>query len=95
VFPKTIIQTTSGLLQHTFLSILSIKCRNWFYWADRAERAERAESKESPAFMHILGYVAKNQQLEKFGVGRIPPSPPAFLHSKRFNRASFFMLTVS
>jgi hypothetical protein len=36
-----------------FLSILSIKCGNWFYWADRAERADRAESKESPVFMHI------------------------------------------
>jgi hypothetical protein len=36
-----------------FLSILSIKCRNWFYWADRAERADRAESKESPVFMRI------------------------------------------
>jgi hypothetical protein len=36
-----------------FLSILSIKCRNWFYWADRAERADRAESKESPVFMLI------------------------------------------
>jgi len=31
----------------TFLSILSIKCGNWFYWADRAE------SKESPLFMRI------------------------------------------
>jgi hypothetical protein len=40
-----------------FLSILSIKRRNWFYWADRAERADRAESKESPVFMRILGYV--------------------------------------
>jgi len=37
----------------SFLSILSIKCRNWFYWADRAEAAERAESKESPVFMQI------------------------------------------
>jgi hypothetical protein len=36
-----------------FLSILSIKCGNWFYWADRAETAERAESKESPVFMRI------------------------------------------
>jgi hypothetical protein len=36
-----------------FLSILSIKCGNWFYWADWAERAERAESKESPVFMRI------------------------------------------
>jgi hypothetical protein len=24
-----------------FLSILSIKCGNWFYWADRAETAEK------------------------------------------------------
>jgi hypothetical protein len=38
---------------HTFLSILSIKCRNWFYWADRAERADRAEIKESHVFMRI------------------------------------------
>jgi hypothetical protein len=37
----------------SFLSILSIKCGNWFYWADRAETAERAESKESPVFMRI------------------------------------------
>jgi hypothetical protein len=37
-----------GKQQHSFLSILSIKCGNWFYWADRAERAERAESKECP-----------------------------------------------
>jgi hypothetical protein len=36
-----------------FLSILSIECRNRFYWADRAETAERAESKESPVFMRI------------------------------------------
>jgi len=36
-----------------FLSILSIKCRNWFYWADRADRADRAEIKESPVFMRI------------------------------------------
>jgi hypothetical protein len=36
-----------------FLSILSIKCRNWFYWADRAETAERAEIKEFPLFMRI------------------------------------------
>jgi hypothetical protein len=36
-----------------FLSILSIKRGNWFYWADRAERADRAESKESPVFMRI------------------------------------------
>jgi hypothetical protein len=36
-----------------FLSILSIKCGNWFYWADRAETADTAESKESPAFMRI------------------------------------------
>jgi hypothetical protein len=41
-----------------FLSILSIKCRNWFYWA---ERAERAESKEWPVFMRIWAYVAGNQ----------------------------------
>jgi hypothetical protein len=39
--------------KRNFLSILSIKCGNWFYWADRAERAERAESKESPEFMRI------------------------------------------
>jgi hypothetical protein len=44
------------LAQKSFLSILSIKCRNWFYWADWAERAERAEIKESPVFMRILGY---------------------------------------
>jgi hypothetical protein len=37
----------------SFLSILSIKCGNWFYWADRAETAERAESKELPVFMPI------------------------------------------
>jgi hypothetical protein len=39
--------------QHSFLSILSIKCRNRFYWVDRAERADGAESKESPVFMGI------------------------------------------
>jgi len=33
-----------------FLSILSIKCRNWFYWADTADRAEITESS---VFMHI------------------------------------------
>jgi hypothetical protein len=38
---------------HPFLSILSIKRGNWFYWADRAETADRAESKESPVFMRI------------------------------------------
>jgi hypothetical protein len=38
------------LLAKGFLSILSIKCGNWFYWVDRAERAE---SKESPEFMRI------------------------------------------
>jgi hypothetical protein len=42
-----------------FLSILSIKCGNWFYWADRAEAAERAETKESPVFMPILGYAPR------------------------------------
>ncbi|HEV2962305.1 MAG TPA: hypothetical protein VG649_10810 [Candidatus Angelobacter sp.] len=26
-----------------FLSILSIKRRNWFYWVDRADSADRAE----------------------------------------------------
>ena len=31
----------------TLSGFLSIKCRNWFYWADRAE------SKESPVFMRI------------------------------------------
>jgi len=36
-----------------FLSILSIKCGNWFYWAERAEAAERAEIKEFPVFMRI------------------------------------------
>jgi hypothetical protein len=36
-----------------FLSILSIKRGNCFYWADRAETAERAEIKESPVFMRI------------------------------------------
>jgi hypothetical protein len=36
-----------------FLSILSIKRGNWFYWADRAERADRAESKEFPVFMRV------------------------------------------
>jgi hypothetical protein len=45
----------------SLLSILSIKCGNWFYWADRAERADRAESKESPVFMRILAYVVENQ----------------------------------
>jgi hypothetical protein len=40
-----------------FLSILSIKCRNWFYWADRAETAERAEIKETPLFIRIWSYV--------------------------------------
>ena len=46
------------LLFKTLLSILSIKCRNWFYWADRAERADRAESKEFPLFTVIWAYVA-------------------------------------
>jgi hypothetical protein len=41
------------MLYFYFLSILSIKCGNWFYWADRAERADRAESKESSVFMRI------------------------------------------
>jgi len=59
-----------------FLSILSIKRGNWFYWADRAERADRAEIKESPVFMHIRAYVAESQQLAEFRVGRIPLSPP-------------------
>jgi hypothetical protein len=36
-----------------FLSILSIKRRNWFYWADRAERADKAEIKEFPVSMRI------------------------------------------
>ena len=36
-----------------FLSILSIKCGNWFYWADRAETADRAEIKEIPVFVRI------------------------------------------
>jgi hypothetical protein len=36
-----------------FLSILSIKCGNWFYWVDGAERADRAEIKECPVFMRI------------------------------------------
>jgi hypothetical protein len=36
-----------------FLSILSVKRGNWFYWADRAETAERAESKDDPVFMRI------------------------------------------
>ena len=40
-----------------FLSILSIKRGNWFYWADRAERADTAESRESPVFMRVLGYL--------------------------------------
>jgi hypothetical protein len=46
-------QADLRLAQKSFLSILSIKCRNWFYWADRAETADRAESKESSVFMHI------------------------------------------
>jgi hypothetical protein len=49
------------LAQKSFLSILSIKCRNWFYWADGAERADRAETKESPVSMRILVYVVKIQ----------------------------------
>jgi hypothetical protein len=44
-----------------FLSILSIKPGNWFYWADRAERADRAESKEYPVFMRSFAYVGRNQ----------------------------------
>jgi hypothetical protein len=42
-----------GCLLLCFLSVLSIKRGNWFYWADRAETAERAESKESPLFIRI------------------------------------------
>jgi hypothetical protein len=61
------------------LSILSIKCRNWFYWADRAERADTAESKESPEFMRIWGYFLENQRFAKMMAGRIPPSPPETL----------------
>jgi hypothetical protein len=41
----------------SFLSILSIKPGNWFYWADRAERADKPEIKECPVFMRISGYV--------------------------------------
>ena len=40
-----------------FLSILSIKCGNWFYWAERAETADRAEMMESPLFMQIYAYL--------------------------------------
>ena len=64
------------MLYFYFLSILSIKCGNWFYWADRAERAE---SKESPAFTRICCYFLENQRFAKMWVGRIPPSPPASL----------------
>ena len=46
------------MLYFYFLSILSIKCGNWFYWADRAETAEKVEIKESPLFMLVLCYVA-------------------------------------
>jgi hypothetical protein len=53
--------TKRCILPRTFLSILSIKCGNWFYWADRAETADRAESTESTVFMRILAYVAGNQ----------------------------------
>jgi len=59
-----------------FLSILSIKRGNWFYWADRAETAERAEIKESPLFMAICSYVAHYQRLAKIWDGRIPSSAP-------------------
>jgi hypothetical protein len=38
---------TTWLFGTSFLSILSIKCGNWFYWADRAETGERAEAKNS------------------------------------------------
>jgi hypothetical protein len=41
-----------------FLSILSIKRGNWFYWADRAETAERAEIKESVLLICICIYLA-------------------------------------
>ena len=44
---------TGGESRAEFLSILSIKRRNWFYWADRAETAERAESRESTVFERI------------------------------------------
>jgi hypothetical protein len=60
----------------TFLSILSIKRENWFYWAERAETADRAEIKESPLFMDIYSYVAKNQRLAQIRIVRIPLSPP-------------------
>ena len=36
-----------------FLSILSIKCRNLFYWAENMETEEMEENKESLLFMHI------------------------------------------
>jgi hypothetical protein len=42
-----------GGMAKGFLSILSIKRGNWFYWAARAETAERAESKETRVFMPI------------------------------------------
>lgn len=38
----------------SFLSILSIKCRNWFYCIDRTEAAERAKSKEFPCIHTYL-----------------------------------------
>jgi hypothetical protein len=41
-----------------FLSILSIKCGNWFYRVDGAETAETAEIREFPLFTAICAYVA-------------------------------------
>jgi hypothetical protein len=60
------------MLSFNFLSILSIKRGNWFYWAERAETAERAEIKESPLFIYICSYPARNQRLAKMMVVRIP-----------------------
>src|SRR5580765_5813519 len=77
-----------------FLSILSIKCGNWFYWADRAERADRAESKESPLFTRILEYVACNQRFTKMSLGRIPPSPPFKLFIYNYLRLNPLIYTL-
>jgi len=52
------IETTPSKFISSILSILSIKCGNWFYWAERAETAERAEITDSPLFMRIWSFVA-------------------------------------
>jgi hypothetical protein len=62
-------------LDKSFLSVPSIKCGNWFYWADRAER------EESPLFMRILGYAARKSITCRIWGGSNPLSAPTDLFS--------------